>query len=184
LTVLNAVEIHGIEIFSVKKFSDHRGFFCETYTRRGHPDRDFVQDNISMSADAGTVRGLHYQAPPFPQGKLVTVLSGAIFDVAVDIRRSSPTFGRWFGLELTSERMNQILIPHGFAHGFCTLEPNTLVFYKADALYSSAHDRGILWNDPELGIAWPVGPQRAILSDKDRGLPRLCEIETPFDYRG
>jgi dTDP-4-dehydrorhamnose 3,5-epimerase len=181
---LDAVDLEGIELFSVKKFADPRGFFCETYTRRLHPDLSFVQDNVSVSAAPGTVRGLHYQMFPFPQSKLITVLSGAVFDVAVDIRRGSPTFGRWFGLELTSERMNQILIPHGFAHGFCTLAPNTLVFYKADAFYSEPHDRGILWNDPTLGIAWPVESDSAILSEKDRRLPRLDDIESPFVYRG
>jgi dTDP-4-dehydrorhamnose 3,5-epimerase len=135
-----------------------------------------------MSADRGTIRGLHFQSPPFAQTKLVTVVRGAVFDVAVDIRRGSPTFGRWVSAELDADGLNQLLIPAGFAHGFCTLRPDTLLFYKVDAYYAPAHDHGILWSDPALDIPWPVDPAAAILSDKDRRQPPLSQIETPFVY--
>lgn len=180
---IEALDITDVKLLRVKKFGDSRGFFCEAFTRRTHPGIDFVQDNLSMSAAAGTVRGLHFQSPPFAQTKLVTVVRGAVFDVAVDIRKGSPTFGRWVSAELDSDGLNQLLIPAGFAHGFCTLRPDTLLFYKVDAYYSATHDHGILWNDPALGIPWPVDPAQAILSDKDRSLPRLQDIDTPFVHR-
>ncbi len=179
---MTALDIREVTHLSLEKFRDSRGFFCEIFTRRNYPDLDFVQDNLSLSADAGTVRGLHYQEPPFAQTKLVTVLHGAAFDVAVDIRRGSATFGRWVGVELSVEKLSQILIPRGFAHGFCTLVPDTMVHYKVDSYYSPQHDRGILWNDPALAIPWPVAPSKAILSDKDRRQPRLAEIDSPFSY--
>jgi len=177
------LEIPEIKQFLPKKFGDSRGFFCEIFTRRHHPGLDFVQDNVSLSADAGTVRGLHFQAPPFAQAKLVTVLRGAVFDVAVDIRQGSPSFGRWVGVELSAETLNQLLIPHGFAHGFCTLLPDTMVHYKVDGYYSPQHDGGILWNDPAIAIAWPVAAEKAILSEKDRRQPRLEAIASPFRYQ-
>ena len=177
-----ALDIPEVTQLSLEKFCDSRGFFCETFVRRNYPDIDFLQDNLSLSADAGTVRGLHYQEPPFAQTKLVTVLHGAAFGVAVDIRRGSPTFGRWVGVELSVETLNQILIPRGFAHGFCTLVPDTMVHYKVDSYYSPQHDRGILWDDPALAIPWPVAAPKAILSDKDRRQPRLAEIDSPFSY--
>lgn len=177
-----ALDIPEVTHLYLKKFGDSRGFFCETFVRRNYPDIDFLQDNLSFSAAAGTVRGLHYQEPPFAQTKLVTVLNGAAFDVAVDIRRGSPTFGRWVGVELSVEKLNQSFIPRGFAHGFCTLVPGTMMHYKVDSYYSSQHDRGILWDDPALAIPWPVTPRKAILSDKDRRQPCLAEIDSPFSY--
>lgn len=179
---IEALDIADVKLLKVKKFGDSRGFFCEAFTRRMHPDIDFVQDNLSMSNAVGTVRGLHFQSPPFAQTKLVTVVRGAVFDVAVDIRKGSPTYGRWVSAELDADGLNQLLIPAGFAHGFCTLQPDTLLFYKVDAYYAAAHDHGILWNDPALSIPWPVDPAEAILSDKDRRLPRLADIDIPFVY--
>lgn len=177
--------IAAVKLLTPKKHGDRRGFFSETYNKRALAEAgaamDFVQDNHSLSADAGTVRGLHFQAPPFAQTKLVRVVRGAVFDVAVDIRRSSPTFGRHASAVLSAEAWNQILVPAGFAHGFMTVEPDTEVIYKVDAYYAPRHDFGILWNDPALGIAWPLPEARTILSDKDRAQPRLAEIESPFD---
>jgi dTDP-4-dehydrorhamnose 3,5-epimerase len=179
---MKPLQIPEVKLLKLDRFSDSRGFFCEMFKRTAHPAVDFVQDNLSVSVKRGTVRGLHYQAPPFAQTKLVTVLRGAVFDVAVDIRKRSPTFGRWVGVELSEGELNQLLIPPGFAHGFCTLAPDTMVLYKVDAYYSPRHDRGILWNDPSLGIAWPVGPAEAILSDKDGRLPPLSAVDSPFAY--
>jgi dTDP-4-dehydrorhamnose 3,5-epimerase len=172
------------KLLALQKHSDGRGFFCETFRKEDHTDIDFVQDNVTLSVAQGTVRGLHFQSPPFAQTKLVTVLRGAIFDVALDLRRGSPNFGCWVGTELNAEMRNQLLVPVGFAHGYCTLAPNTLVIYKVDAYYSPDHDRGVLWNDPALGIDWPVNPANAILSEKDRRLPSLSALCSPFLYRG
>jgi dTDP-4-dehydrorhamnose 3,5-epimerase len=181
--VAEAIEIADVKLIKLRKFADTRGFFCEVFRKRDHEDIDFVQDNFSLSSAVGTIRGLHYQAPPFAQAKLVTVLRGAIFDVAVDMRRGSPTFGAWVGAELSLENSHQLLIPWGFAHGFCTLLPDTIVHYKVDGYYSAAHDRGILWNDPALGIGWPVAAAAAIVSEKDGSLPPLGAIDTPFVHR-
>lgn len=137
-----------------------------------------------MSVEPGTVRGLHYQEPPAAQDKLVTVVQGAILDIAVDIRRGSPTFGQSVAVELRAEEPTQLLVPVGFAHGFCTLRPNTMVLYKVSAPYNAACDRGILWNDPDLAIDWPVAPDAATLSDKDRRQPRLRDIESVFRFQG
>jgi dTDP-4-dehydrorhamnose 3,5-epimerase len=158
---------------------DARGYFCETYKKsaleRAGVSAEFVQDNRSLSILAGTVRGLHFQLPPFAQGKLVSCVRGAIYDVAVDIRRGSPTFGEHEGVTLTAEEGNQLYVPVGFAHGFCTLEPNTEVAYKVTAYYSAECDRGVLWRDPAIGIDWPVEPDKAQLSEKDRRAPLLAE---------
>jgi dTDP-4-dehydrorhamnose 3,5-epimerase len=140
-----------------------------------------VQDNQSFSAQQGTVRGLHYQLPPFAQAKLVRAVSGRLLDVAVDIRRSSPTFGQAVAVELSAAGGEQLFIPAGFAHGFCTLEPDTSLAYKVDAYYSAAHDRGIRWNDPALRIDWPVSEAEAMLSDKDRKQPFLSDVTDLFD---
>jgi dTDP-4-dehydrorhamnose 3,5-epimerase len=173
-------------LVSVRKFGDARGYFLETYSRRDYDalgiDCEFVQDNQSMSAQRGTVRGLHFQIPPEPQAKLVRVLKGAIFDVAVDIRRGSPSYGRWCGATLTADLGEQLFIPRGFAHAFCTLEPDCEVAYKVDGYYALACDAGIFWNDPDIGIAWPIAPSDAILSAKDTKLPRLAEFNSPFAY--
>jgi dTDP-4-dehydrorhamnose 3,5-epimerase len=143
-------------------------WFRETVTNIG-----FVQDNQSMSSQIGTIRGLHFQAEPMPQGKLVRCLKGSIFDVAVDMRKGSSTFGQWIGETLTAEGAEQLWVPEGFAHGFCTLEPNTEVFYKVTNPYSPEHDRGIAFDDPDIGVKWPVDLASAILSDKDRHQPPL-----------
>ena len=177
-------DISGVKVITPEKFGDHRGFFSETYSRRaaaaaGLP-LDFVQDNHSCSADIGTVRGLHFQSAPFAQDKLVRVTCGRILDVAVDLRRSSPTFGRHVAVELSEANWRQLLVPIGFAHGFCTLEPNTEVLYKVTNYYSPEHDHGLAFDDPALGIAWPVDAARAILSDKDRRHPSLAECPHVF----
>lgn len=179
-------EVPGLLVIEPKKFGDHRGFFSEVYNRKRLEEQgvaiDFVQDNHSLSAEAGVVRGLHYQSPPFAQTKLVRVVRGRLLDVVVDIRRGSPTFGDHAAVELSAENWRQLLVPHGFAHGFVTLEPNTEVIYKVDAYYAPDHDHGILWRDPDLGIDWPVAPEAALLSDKDKAQPRLSEIESPFVF--
>jgi dTDP-4-dehydrorhamnose 3,5-epimerase len=184
------LDVHSLAIPDAKlirtpRFSDARGYFCETFQRADFAaqgvDNDFLQDNQSSSARPGTVRGLHFQRPPFAQTKLVRVLRGSIFDVAVDPRRSSPSFGRHIAIELSSEGNEQLLIPVGFAHGFCTLEPDTVVFYKVDQVYSAAHDGGINWADSGLGIEWPVASAEAILSEKDHGLPMLADLASVFE---
>ncbi len=175
-----------VKLIVPKKFEDERGFFVETYSQRAlgaHGiDTVFVQDNHSLSRQAGVVRGLHYQLEPVAQAKLMRVSRGRIFDVAVDIRTGSPTFGRHVTQILSADDPTQLLVPIGFAHGFCTLDPDTEVQYKVSAPYSPEHDRGILWNDPALGIEWPIDPARAVLSDKDRRNPRLSELPSQFRY--
>ena len=180
---LHALSIPDVKLIKTPRFSDARGYFCETFQRADFAeqglDYDFLQDNQSSSNRPGTIRGLHFQRPPFAQTKLVRVLRGRIFDVAVDLRRSSPSFGRHIAMELSSEANEQLLIPVGFAHGFCTLEPDTVVFYKVDQVYSAAHDGGFNWADSGLGIEWPVAAPEAILSEKDRRLPMLDDL-APF----
>ncbi|MUG68367.1 dTDP-4-dehydrorhamnose 3,5-epimerase [Paenibacillus campinasensis] len=162
---------------------DHRGFFMESYNESvlaAHGiTYNFVQDNQSLSAEPGVLRGLHYQLNPKAQTKLIRVLSGAIYDVIVDIRKGSPTFGQWVGVILSEYNKRQLLVPKGFAHGFCTLVPNTQVLYKVDEYYSPEHDRGILWNDPAIGIDWPVS--NPVLSDKDQRHPLLQDAEMNFE---
>jgi dTDP-4-dehydrorhamnose 3,5-epimerase len=173
-----------VKIVNPRRIGDQRGFFCETYNRQRFAevgiDVEFLQDNHSLSAVAGTVRGLHFQSDPFAQAKLIRVIRGRILDVAVDIRRSSPTFGKHVAVELSAENGSQLLVPVGFAHGFCTLECNTEIVYKVSAYYSAAHDHGLRWNDPALGIDWPVAPAIALLSDKDRRQPLLSELPIYF----
>ncbi|KAA0577818.1 dTDP-4-dehydrorhamnose 3,5-epimerase [Azospirillum sp. B21] len=175
-----SLDIPDVKIIRPKKFGDHRGFFSETYTKKTFEAAglhyDFVQDNHSLSAEVGTVRGLHFQLPPFAQDKLVRVVRGAILDVAVDIRKNSPTFGRHVSAVISAAEWNQILVPIGFAHGFCTLEPDTEVIYKVTNYYSAEHDRGLLWNDPALGIDWPVTADKARLSDKDHKHPTFAQL--------
>ena len=169
-------------------YRDERGFFSETYSRRalakaGIPF-DFVQDNHSCSAKRGTIRGLHFQIPPFAQNKLVRVVRGAILDVIVDLRFGSPTFGKHLSLLLSAQEWNQILVPAGFAHGLCTLEPDTEVTYKVTNYYSPAHDKGVRWSDPTLGIDWPIASDKAIISPKDQALPLLASVPRYFTYSG
>ena len=173
------LSIPDVRLITPRRFGDHRGWFTETWSRRTL-DIAFCQDNMSLSAEVGTIRGLHFQKPPHAQAKLVMVLQGAILDVAVDIRRASPTFGRHVAVELSAAAGNQLLIPRGFAHGFCTLEPGTQVMYKVDDFYAPESDAGIFWADPDLAINWPVRVDQAHLSPKDLGLPRLKDIESPF----
>ncbi|MCY9542856.1 dTDP-4-dehydrorhamnose 3,5-epimerase [Paenibacillus alvei] len=158
---------------------DHRGFFMESYSKKKLNELgiyfNFIQDNQSLSLETGVIRGLHFQLNPKAQTKLIRVISGAIYDVIVDIRKSSSTFGQWVGVILSEHNHRQLLVPKGFAHGFCTLTPNTQVLYKVDEYYSPDHDRGIRWDDPSLGIDWPTS--KPILSDKDRLLPVLKEAE-------
>lgn len=177
--------VPGPVLVTAKRFGDHRGFFLETYSARdfaalGIPDV-FVQDNHSLSASPGTIRGMHFQLPPHPQAKLVRVLRGAILDIAVDIRRSSPFCGRHVAVELTAENARQLYVPVGFAHGFCTLTPDTEVAYKVTDVYAPDCDRGIAWNDPDLALPWPFGPEAVQLSDKDRRAPRLRDLANGFD---
>lgn len=177
-------EIPAVKLVRPKRHGDARGWFSETYRAdalaRAGLDIAFVQDNQSFSAPKGTIRGLHFQLAPAAQTKLVRVLAGAILDVAVDLRVGSPSFGRHVAVTLDADGGDQLLVPHGFAHGFCTLTPDTMVAYKVDAYYSPAHDRALAWNDPDVGIAWPVSDAEAILSDKDRRAPRLAEIGPQF----
>ena len=180
------LRIPDVKVLTPKKHGDHRGFFSEAYSRRALAEAgieiEFVQDNHSRSAAKGTVRGLHFQIPPFAQDKLVRVVRGAVFDVAVDLRRSSPTYGRHASVTLSAEAWNQVLVPAGFAHGFQTLAPDTEVIYKVSGYYAPDHDKGLLWNDPALGIEWPIPEREAVLSDKDRRQPRLADLAAPpFD---
>lgn len=179
-----ATEIADVKLIVPRIHRDHRGFFSETYNKAGlaglGANLEFVQDNHSLSVERGVVRGLHFQIPPFAQDKLVRVIRGSVFDVAVDIRRGSPTYGKHVARVISAADWNQFLVPPGFAHGFCTLEPNTEVIYKVTNYYSPEHDRGLLWNDSDLGISWPIGEHEAILSDKDRELPRFSDLQAYF----
>ena len=176
--------IDAVKILEPRRFGDTRGYFCETWNKARLAAQginiDFVQDNESSSARVGTVRGLHLQKPPNAQAKLVRVLRGRIYDVAVDLRHASPTYGQHVGVELSSHNGLQLLVPIGFAHGFCTLEPDTVIAYKVSAPYAPQDDMGIAWDDPDLAIAWPVAPGAALLSDKDARQPRLRGLPAIF----
>ncbi len=182
---IDETDIAGVKVITPPKHGDHRGFFSEVYNRQRFEaaglDLLFVQDNHSFSAEVGTIRGLHFQSAPFAQDKLVRVVQGRVLDVAVDIRRSSKTFGRHVAIELSRENWSQLLVPIGFAHGFCTLEPNTEVLYKVTNYYSAANDFGLAFDDPALGIDWGIDLSRAKLSDKDRRHPRLADLPAVFD---
>jgi dTDP-4-dehydrorhamnose 3,5-epimerase len=182
------LSLPGLIQLTPRLFSDARGYFIETYNenafRAAGVTTTFVQDNQSYSAGRGTVRGLHFQLPPAAQAKLVRVLQGSVYDVAVDLRIGSPTYGRWEGVTLTAHDGEQLFVPRGFAHAFCTLEPDTVVAYKVDDFYSPAQDSGLIWNDPTLAIDWPVRPGDAVLSDKDLKLGRFAGFASPFRYEG
>lgn len=176
--------LEGVLVIVPHRFADDRGHFCETYNRAALDHAgvrcEFIQDNQSFSRQVGTVRGLHFQVPPFAQAKLVRVLHGAIFDVAVDIRRGSATYGQSFGAILSAENGRQLFVPEGFAHGFCTLEANTDVLYKVNAPYSREHERGLKWNDPALCVGWPIEESTAVILDRDRDLPLLVVLPEYF----
>jgi dTDP-4-dehydrorhamnose 3,5-epimerase len=179
-----SLDIPEVKIIIPRRFSDDRGFFSETYNSRAFKaagiGADFVQDNHSFSAKAGTVRGLHFQAPPFAQSKLVRVVRGAIIDVAVDAHKASPNFGKWVMAELSAENGKQIFVPKGFLHGFITLEPDTEVDYKVDAFYDGASDGSVKWNDPDLAIDWGVAEDAASLSEKDAKAQSWAAFTSPF----
>ena len=181
---IESLPIPDVKIIRPKKHGDARGFFSETFSQKAFTaagiDFAFVQDNHAFSAAKGTVRGLHFQIPPFAQDKLIRVTRGAIFDVAVDLRRGSATYGKHVCAVISAEDWNQILVPTGFAHGLMTLQPDTEVLYKVSNYYSPEHDLGLLWNDPALGIAWPLGETEAILSAKDKVQPRLTDLPSYF----
>jgi len=177
---VRSLDIPDVKIISPIKHGDARGFFSETYSKKDFAEAgihlDFVQDNHSTSARVGTLRGFHYQGPPFAQDKLVRVVSGRILDVAVDLRRASPTFGKWVAAEISTENWNQILVPIGFAHAICTLEPNTQLIYKVTNYYSPQHDFGIRWNDKDIGVKWPFTDEQLKMSDKDRKQPLFKDV--------
>lgn len=179
MTTITPLSLPELLLITPKRHGDARGWFSETWSRRAFEAAglsvDFVQDNQAFSARKGTIRGLHFQAAPHAQAKLVRVLRGAIFDVAVDIRQGSPTYGQWAGATLTAEVGEQLFVPRGFAHGYCTLTDDTELFYKVDGLYAPQTEGGLLWNDPDLAIAWPLDGE-PMLSDKDKVLPRLKDL--------
>jgi dTDP-4-dehydrorhamnose 3,5-epimerase len=184
---VNDLGLGGVLEIIPKKSGDARGFFSETYQRQRFADagiaQDWMQDNQSYSAEKGVLRGLHFQIAPQAQDKLIRVLRGSIFDVAVDIRRGSATYGKWVSCELSAAKFNQLLIPKGFAHGFLTLEPDVEVLYKVSAPYAPDCDRGIAWNDPDIGIAWPLAPgEQPVLSGKDAAAPRLSAVADMISF--
>lgn len=183
---IQSLEIPEVKLVTPKRFGDDRGFFSETYNKQRFYDvgitADFIQDNYSLSANAGTVRGLHYQSPPFAQAKLVRVLCGSIIDVAVDVRVGSPTFGKSVRAELSADNGIQIFVPRGFLHGFATLEPNTEIAYKVDNYYSAECDGSVAWNDASLNIDWGIDVSKATVSEKDASAPSFEEFESPFEY--
>ena len=172
--------IPDVKLIVTPAFDDERGQFSETWSQRAFAaaglDFDFVQDNHSKSIAVGTIRGLHFQRAPFAQVKLVRVIRGRILDLSVDLRPGSPSYRQWVAVELSATNRTQVLVPVGFAHGFVTLEPETEVLYKVDRPYSKEHDGGVVWNDPDLGIDWPLPPGGPVLSAKDRMLPRLHQL--------
>ncbi len=182
--IVTSLAIPDVKILTPRVFRDARGHFCETWKKTelatAGIEAEFVQDNQAMSHAVGTLRGLHFQLPPRAQDKLVRVTRGSILDVAVDIRRQSPTFGQHVSAVISAENWAQIWVPKGFAHGYVTLEPDTEVLYKATDYYSPAHDRGMSWNDPALAIAWGVSEMDVVVSEKDAGLPSLASLEQAF----
>jgi dTDP-4-dehydrorhamnose 3,5-epimerase len=185
---IETTHLAGLLVLTPRRFGDARGFFSESYSARAMAEAGvttvFVQDNHSLSARPGTIRGLHFQAPPHAQDKLVRCGRGALFDVAVDIRRGSPTYGQWFGLELSFENGKQLLVPAGFAHGFATLQPDTEIIYKCSDYYAPATEGSIRWDDPDIAINWPPGLAEPILSDKDARAGGLRDLLSPFHWPG
>lgn len=175
-------KLQDVKIIETPVFGDQRGFFTESYNKekfyKSGITNDFIQDNHSLSVEVGTLRGMHYQLAPKAQTKLVRCTTGVIYDVLVDIRKGSPTYGQWEGYILSEYNHRQLLVPKGFAHGFCTLTPNVNVQYKVDELYSAEHDRGIAFDDPDINVDWPM--KAAILSEKDKKHPLLKEAENNF----
>jgi len=178
---IERLAIPEVLLLTPKRFGDHRGWFSQTYVKRELEEAGvtdvFLQDNQAYSSQRGTLRGLHLQIAPEPISKLVRCLKGAIFDVAVDVRRGSPTYGRWAGAELTAESGAQLYCPRGFAHAYVTLTPEAEVFYKIDGYYAPACERGLRWNDPAIGIDWPVAESELVINDRDRNLPLLADFE-------
>ena len=183
MTTITPLAIPDVLLITPKRHGDHRGWFAETWSRaslaKAGVDTEFGQDTQAFNARRGTLRGLHFQKPPHPQAKLVRVLKGAIWDVAVDIRPGSASFGRWVGAELTAEGGEQLFVPRGFAHGYCTLTDDCELFYKVDGQYAPQTEGGLIWNDPDLAIPWPLEGE-PVLSDKDRLLPRLKDLGPAF----
>jgi len=183
---IRSFDIPGVKLFIPRHIGDERGYFAETFRAdifaEHVGDLAFVQDNESMSARPGTVRGLHFQSKPHAQGKLVRCTAGALFDVAVDIRKDSPTYGRWVGETLTPDNGKQLWVPPGFAHGFCSLEPDTVICYKVTGYYSAECDKGLAWDDPAIGIDWPAAADPDTLSAKDRVQPKLADLPHYFQW--
>ena len=182
--MIEALDIKDVLLITPPRFSDSRGWFSESWNQAKLASagfaQDFVQDNHSYSANRGTIRGLHCQIAPFVQGKLVRCVRGAIWDAAIDIRRGSPSYGRYVAAELSAANGRQLWIPGGFLHGFCTLEPESEVIYKVTGGYDKNSERGVIWNDPDLGLPWPIAPADVVLSEKDAVLPRLAACESWF----
>lgn len=182
--IIETTEIEGVITLCPVIHEDGRGFFSETYNKqtleKNKINISFVQDNHSLSKDTGVVRGLHFQSEPYAQDKLIRVISGSIFDVAVDLRAKSATYGKYVSRVLSDKNWKQLLVPKGFAHGFCTLEKNTEVIYKVSNYYAPDCDKGIMWNDPDLKIKWPIENDKAILSDKDKKQPLFNQLENYF----
>ena len=179
-------KLKDVKIIETKVFGDHRGFFTESYSKETFNEADimheFIQDNYSLSVEPGVLRGMHFQTPDKGQTKLIRATTGIIYDVLVDIRKGSPTYGLWEGYILSEYNHRQLLVPKGFAHGFVTLTPNCNVQYKVDEYYSPEHDGGIAFDDPAIGIEWPMPIEKMILSDKDTKHPTLSELDNPFIY--
>lgn len=183
-----ATHIPDVTLVTPERHEDARGWLSEVWNPAAPSaaglNVNFVQDNQSHNPRAGTVRALHFQLPPFDQGKLVMCLSGAIYDVAVDLRVGSPSFGQHVGVEMRADEPRQMWIPSGFAHGYCSLEPDTRVFYKLTAPYHSEAARGVLWNDPDLGIDWPETAEAALVNDRDSSWPKFADLDSPFRWQG
>ena len=192
-TKVNSMQIEqtplpGVVVIIPARFGDHRGFFSESYNARAMAEYGitsaFLQDNHSLSMTQGTIRGLHFQAPPHAQDKLVRCGRGALFDVSVDIRKGSPTYGQWFGVELSFENGKQLLVPAGFAHGFVTRSPETEIIYKCSDYYVQASEGAIAWDDSDIGIDWGLGDTTPVLSDKDAQAGSLADLNSPFTFEG